>query len=413
MRAFLNLPKRLFAAVSVLFLLFSCSRDAVTFVGREKLFSLDYGRFENEIDLFQLDFGSNGPDTQIFMKDGMFYITNSGGKKILQLTSFGDLLSVFYNPEHNPEPSFARSVDADSAQIESADSTRKAISYPFNHPVFLCVDNLKRLSVVDQVPPERMEYDSVSQVALKNVVLRFSSDGKFLDWIGQEGPGGSPFPPVAALHTNNKNELIVLSRSQNSLIVYWYSVDGNLLFRVPVSYRNLPGPYDSQSQVFSSLEKIVPSFTDRTLYLKIDYYIPVIDQSTGANAGISFDKSCVYPFLIDEGAYGSRIDLPAYTEVEQGKLGTTQFRKPYELLGVTASGWFFLSTPSSDGYTIEMMDVKSGRIISRTLQIQNEELAYNAMALSPDGILSALLATPWQSSVVWWRTDALIGEIRR
>lgn len=417
MRSFRTLLKPIIFLVFVLFALLSCSREPVTFVGREKLFTLGYGRFEDEIDLFRLDSGSSGPDTQIFMKDGMFYISNSGGRKVLQLTSFGDLLSVFYNPEYNPTPSFASNNSGDHSRDESVtdkgSSTRKAVTYPFNHPVFLCADNLKRLSVVDQVPPERREYDSTAQVMLRDLVLRFSSEGNFLDWIGQEGPGGTPFPPVTGLYTNNRNETIVISRTQASIIVYWYTADGALLYRIPVSYRNLPGPYDESSVIFASLEKIIPSFDERTIYLKIDYYIPVVDEATGADAGISFERSCLYPFIINSSSYGARIDLPHFTGIEQDKRGTSQYQKPYEFLGITRSGWVFLSTPFAEGYSIEMLDTRSGRILSRTLKIQDDELAYNALALSPDGILSALLATPWQASVVWWRTDALIGEIRR
>ncbi len=392
----------------------SCTKETVSLVEREKLFTLTYGRFEDEIDLFQLDSNTTGPDTQIFMKDGMFYIANSGSKKILQLTSFGDLLSVYYNPETNPVPSFAETAtDEAGAAAKAVTATRKAISYPFNHPVYLTVDSLKRLFIVDQVPQERFEYDNEDQVVLRDVVLRFNLDGRFVDYLGQEGPGGTPFPPIIGVYNNTRNETVVMAKTQAGIKVFWFNDEGTLLFRIPVSFRNLPSPYEKDRVILSSLEKILPDPDTRRIYLKIDYYTEVIDTATQSNAGISYDRSCVYPFDIDSAKYGERIDIPSYNGVDKDNLGTLTFKKPYEFLGITSSGWIFLSTPRPGGYALEILDTGSRRIHKRTLSVREDELAYNALMLSSDGILSALLATAYDASVVWWRTDALIGEIRR
>lgn len=444
------------AVVAALFALGSCSKEAVSRVEREKLFTLSYGHFEDEIDLFQLDSDSAAPDTQIFMRDGMFYIANSGSKKVLQLTSFGDLLSVYYNPDANPVPSFANAASIQAAQNASStvgqpaaatppaspaspaspapaaaastapaasgatggtgatgSSTQKAIAYPFNHPVFISVDSLKRVFVVDHLPQERVEFDNDDQVVLQDVVLRFGADGKFNEYLGQEGPGGTPFPPVTAVYNNSRNETIVMAKTQSGIKVFWFDAEGALLYKIPVLYKNLPGPFDKDKEVLSSLEKIVPDPDSRKLYLKIDYYVGVTDPDTGSNAGISYDRSCIYPFDISSGKYESRIDIPSYDGVDKDNLGTVAFKKPYEFLGITSSGWIFLSTPQDGGYALEVMDKRSHRSHTRILSVSDSELAYNALMLSSDGIVSALLATTNEASVVWWRTDALIGEIRK
>lgn len=398
--------------VLIVCLLVSCKDEPLTKVEREKLFTLSYGRFEDQIDLFQLDSNSTGPDTQIFMKDGMFYIANSGSKKILQLTSFGDLLSVYYNPDANPVPSFASPESSDGSAAPAA-ATQKAISYPFNHPVFLTVDSRKRLFVVDQVPSDRIEYDNDEQVVLRDVVLRFGSDGRFMDYIGQEGTGGTPFPPIVGVYNNSRNETIVATKNQSGMKVFWYDAEGALLFRIPLDFKNLPSPYDRDKVVLPSLEKILPDADSRRIYLKIDYYVEVIDSETKSNAGITYDRSCLYPFDIDSGKYAAMIEIPSYEGVEKDSIGTVSFKKPYELIGITASGWAFLSTPVPGGYTLEILDTRSRRVHRRTLSVSDDELAYNVLTLSTDGILSALLATPNEASFVWWRTDALIGEIRR
>lgn len=413
-----------FAVVSAFFFA-ACSGEPVTTVDRERLFTLSYGHFENEIDLFTLDSDGSGPDTQIYMRDGMFYIANSGSKKILQFTSFGDLLSVYYNADANPAPSFATGVADGVAggvsdgvvDIPASDgqgtSTRKAIPYPFNHPAFLSVDAMKRLSVVDRLPAERVEYDNDDQVILQDVVLRFNPDGKFLEYLGQEGPGGTPFPPIAGIYCNGRNELTVISKTQSGFKVFWYEDSGTLLYRIPVSFSSLPGPYAADELVTASLEKIIPDPDARKLYFKIDYYVAKTDEDTGSSAGIDYDRSCVYPFDIPSGKYEPRIDIPSYEGVEKDNLGTVSFKKPYELLGLTSNGWLYLITPQEGGYSLEVYESRTKRSHKRILSVSDDELAYNALMLSPDGIVSALVATQTDASVVWWRTDSLIGEIRR
>lgn len=400
-----------------IFSLASCAKEEPGEFQREKLFTLSFGRFEDEIDLFNLDANESGPDTQIFMKDGMFYIANSGSRKILQLTSFGDLLSVFYDPETNPVPSFASATEAASDVPESGNSaaaaTRKAVSYPLKHPTYLAVDSRKKLYVVDRVPEDRYEYDSEAGVVLKEVVLTFAPDGRFADYLGQEGPGGTPFPPVTGVYCTAKNETVVVTKSQTGIKVYWFSPEGYLQYRIPVGFRSLPNPYEKGSAVYSSLEKIIPDTASAKLYLKIDYYTTVIDTATGSNVGITFDKSCLYPLDLESGSYEDRVDLPVFTGVDSDNLGTETYKKPYELLGVSSSGWIFLSTPTAQGYALEILDSRSRRILKKTLAVNSDELSYNALSLSPDGIISALIATNFEASVVWWRTDTLIGEIRR
>ena len=163
----------------------------------------------------------------------------------------------------------------------------------------------------------------------------------------------------------------------------------------------------------SSLDKIVPDPDSRKLYFKIDYYAPITDEDTGSNAGIDYERSCVYPFDIASGKYEARIDIPSYEGVEKDNLGTESFRKPYELLGITSSGWLYLTTPQEGGYALEVYDGGSKRSHKRILSVADDELAYNALMLSPDGIVSALIATQSEASIVWWRTDSLIGEIRQ
>lgn len=58
-------------------------------------------------------------NTAIAMRDGFFYVSNGESQKILELNSYGDLLTLYHNPETNPAPLF------DSSDSRQALSSKK------------------------------------------------------------------------------------------------------------------------------------------------------------------------------------------------------------------------------------------------------------------------------------------------
>ncbi len=86
-----------FLLVAVLLLSVSCRRSGVVAsVSERKLFSLKYGSFEDELNLFNLS-QAGDVRTYMAMRDGFFYVANGEAKKIMELNSYGDLLTLYYN----------------------------------------------------------------------------------------------------------------------------------------------------------------------------------------------------------------------------------------------------------------------------------------------------------------------------
>ena len=199
------------AAFSIMLL--SCSKSRiVSSVEKESLFTLNYGNFEDELNLF--DFAHSGEiNTSLCMRDGFFYIMNGESKKIMEMNSYGDMLTLYYNNETNPVPSFA-------GNSEASNSTRNAVAYPFNEITDIAVDARKYLYVVERLPLERQENDSKAKLALSQVVLRFDENKKFINYIGQQGPGGTPFSYVKKIYTTDKNELVVVCTTPTGMTVY-------------------------------------------------------------------------------------------------------------------------------------------------------------------------------------------------
>ncbi|MGF7110433.1 LIC_12708 family protein [Treponema pedis] len=424
----INFKKIIFNIICLISVFFAgCTNETSADLEREEKFTLAYGSFEDELNLFNLNSSYTRPDTQIFMKDGLFYIANSGGQKILKLSSFGDLLTFFYNPETNTPPLFLENeakneekveektekdgeTNSDTEQVSIAAATRLAVKYPFNRPGLLSVTNSKQLFVADSVDDEKIEYDHEENLALREIILRFDEEGNFTDYIGQEGAGGTPFPSIEGVHTNANNELIVVCRTQTSLKIYWYDVTGALLYKIPIFFDALPGPYSESENIFSSVDKIIPDFNELRLYVKIDYYGEEKDSATQASLGVKYDKSCLYFLNLKTGKYERKVDLNFYEDTESDNGEIRKFKKVYELAGVTENGWCYLSTPTESGYAFELIDLKSQKRFKKNLMIENSEMMYNAFHISSKGIISALLASEDKAVIAWWRADKIIGS---
>ncbi|MBP3416860.1 MAG: hypothetical protein IJC31_07600 [Spirochaetaceae bacterium] len=389
-------------------LLFSCTESSgVVSLEENELFSLEYGNFEDQLNLFSL--ANPAPvQTSLAMRDGFFYIANGEARKVLELNSYGDLLSIYYNSEGNPTPSFA---DSESSQTVS--TTRKAVEYPFNALGPIAADSRKYIYVVDQLPPERHEQDVENRLLLSQIVLRFASDGTFIDYIGQRGPGGMPFPYIKNIYTTQNSELVVVCQVNDGMVVYWFDRTGYLRSTIPFRVDHLPNPLaeDSLTDVYVSLDNIVPSLTEEKLFVKIDYYTSSIDAASNVESGIDYTTSLLYSLDINTGVYGDPLEIPAYEQEVADGFSRLVYHLSYDFLGVTESGWLFFIIADENEYTIQMIQENGGRILHRHLEVDHRDTLYHSISLSPEGIISMLVAEEEKAKVVWWRTDSLIDAI--
>ncbi len=394
------------------FLLNSCTRtNGVASISEKELFTINYGSFEDELNLFNLSsFGSI--NTHMTMIDGFFYIANGESKKIMELNSYGDLLTLFYNSENTKTPSFASSMaDEDTSLVNS---TKKAVEYPFNNPGPLAVDSRKCLYAVDVLPAERQENDTQNRLLLNYIVLRFNSDGSFIDYIGQQGPGGTPFPFIKNIYATKNNELVVICESNEGPLVYWFNNSGFLLYTIPFNEKSVPklkGMQDSENSGYLSIENVIPDNLEHKLYVQVNYFQTYLDPATKVQSGIDNEKTMLYPLNAETGLYEEGLDIPPHEEAVSSNLSKEVFYIPFNFLGVTDGGWFFFSVPVEKGYLIQMVQPNGQRILKRSLPVNHSEVLYYSLGLSGNGIISALYIKKDRAEVVWWRTDSLVGSI--
>ena len=392
-------------ALLLCFSVISCNRTTrITSIERENLFTLNIGKMEDQIALFNLDGNHGIRRASIAMVDGLFYISDTNGGKILRYNSYGDLLFMIYNEETNPPPMTLRPFS------ERSLLTRWAVPYPLLEPGEIAVDSRRHIYVLDRLPFERHSFDTETRALLSNIILHFDADGRFVENLGREGIGGTPFPLIEGLYTTINDELAVVCRHPTGWDIFWYNSDGMLLFMVQLKLDALPIPPD-RDNVFPALDKISVGVDERSLYIKIDYFINTFDGSTNIRTGIEPDSSVIWIMNVENGLWERYIDVPffEYTIIEQNRRVT--HRMLYSLLGMIRNGRIVLTFPVEGGYSILIMPTdSSGAQYRGFIQVFDEELQFNAFNLSADGILSGLLVDDWLVRLVWWRTDRFVEE---
>ncbi len=395
---------RVFFLAGISVLTFSSCTRSSTSLEEKQVFSLAYGNFEDEINLF--DYSQVGDlSSSIAMRDGFFYIANSESGKIMELNSYGDLLTLYYNEEKNPRPSFA----TEDGEVKNA--TRRAIVHPFNKISDIAVDSKKNLYVVDYLPFDRQEADEVTGDRLTQVVLHFDGDGKYVGYLGQQGPGGTPFPLIKKIYVTNDCEMVVVCATSNGPVVYWFAENGYMLFTVPIEKKNVPVPYDDGKEFYMEIGNVVPDYSSRKLYINVDYSVPRIDESSRMQSGISYDKTLLYALNVESGLYAKPLNILPHTDSASDEFSNTTYSVPYDFLGVTGNGWYFFMACIDSGFDIQMIQNNGQIILNRQIKTDHRKTLYYDFNLSDTGVLSQLSALSDKVYVNWWRTDSLIQSI--
>lgn len=384
----------------------ACRQEADESIVREDLFSLGIGRLEDEIAFYNQgdDRGRSGGG--ICMRDGIFYISDGGGQKIIRCNSYGDVLSMIYNDETNPAPLTLKPKENGKAV------TRWAFTYPLQKPGRITVDSRKHLYAEDRLPDERHTIDEESGAVLDSVVLHFDEEGRFMEYLGQEGLGGSPFPHIKGLFTSQDDDIAVVCHLPTGWNVYWFDAEGVLLYLIKIKNDSVPVPADRRELVFASLDGIIAVPDARKLYMKVDYYRVMFDESTKTRAGNEIDSSVIWMMNVEDGSYEKTIEAPLYEITWTQVNRKTVVRVPYSLLGAAGNENLFLSFPEETGYALAILDTQnsSERQIQTSIKVNPDELQFNAFDLSTEGILSAMLVSEWTVKFVWWRTDNLLAD---
>ena len=387
------------------FFYFSCSKNnVVESISETELFTLNYGNFEEQLRISDLNTVGE-VRYGIVMKDGFFYIVDGSSKKTMELNSYGDLLTLFYNEDSQTKELLEKST-------QNPLSVRHQLGFPFDYPGKIAVDSKKCIYTVCTIPRNRQE-ESENGLLYSQAVLRFTRDGSSVEYIGQQGPGGTPFPYIRNIYTTEKDELVVVSNSNEGMIIYWFTSDGFLKNMIPINSKDVPTDDipETTNEIYWSLENVIPDTVENKLYVKIDYYSSYLDEESRVQSGINYLQTLLYPLDTETGLYGEPVSIPPYEESVVVDYSRLTYKIPYDFLGVTKNGWKYFIIKTEKGFNIEMIQNESQRILRRQFDINHEDNLFYTMSVSHEGIITALYIDKNKARVVWYRTDTLIDAI--
>ena len=367
----------------------SCGSRAIgAILVREDLFALALGRAEDNIDLFVRNGVIGSAQTSVAMRDGFVYIANGPAGKVMEFSSFGDLLSIAYNPERVPAPIAIADVAAGG----------RARAYDFLELGPLAVGTAREVYLVDRVPQQGMVFDEQRGVWLNRVVVQVDFATGVAAYIGQEGLGGTPFPAVERVAVSSTGEVAVITRTGSTASSFVYDGDGRHRYTLHIPLSRLPVP-EADSDLLTQLDVIMPSVDGGRLYTQISYFRTAFDPITETRSSIDFDHSRVYWIDVDGGRFVDFIEVPS-----------SQLRQ-YRLIGVTRGEYLFLLAGTVDGDELIILNDRGHTLRRRSLDIAPSRVVTRSLSVSPDGVLTGLLGYPDHAALVWWRSDRLLPGI--
>jgi hypothetical protein len=384
----------------VLAFIVGCTPSTTPVLEREARFELGIGRLEDELGLFS----RNGvlpkiPNT-VTMRDGMIYIGNGTSNKVMGFTSFGDLVRLIYEPRKNPRP-----VTLGEPVPRNGDAllTRRAVSFSFNRLGRIAVDSKRTLYAEDLLPRERAVWDDSLEVYLNRIMLRFDGEGNPVDYIGQEGIGGTPFPSISRIEITPRDELVVVTDTNKRRMLFVYSPGGELITTVEIERDRLPVPEIDAGYVPILNDTVIGADAAR-VYVMVSYYRALGDPATGRDQGIGFDHARVYWVDMHTGRYEGFVELPRETAEGTGE-------QHFQLLGIARGEHLFLLSRVDETNSQLVIMNDRGRVLRRRfIQILERDLVVRSFHLSSEGVLTALLGYPDRAHVVWWRSDRLLPQ---
>lgn len=405
----------IFCSLAAGLILAGCSPSRqIKSVVRNDLFSLDYGLSENQIALS----AGNDDSIDMVMQEGIFHVLDGSGKKIMKLSSYGDLLALLYDPSRSPVPRIMKPAELpapDAPADASVAPGRYALPLHFVAPGRMAVDGNQTIYVIDRVAnPSARIFDPNLASYCDRIIRRFGAQGSELPYIGQEGPGGSPFPFVMAVEAFGDDTFAVVSSSESVIQIHHFGKAGNLLSSLRLNRESLTlpdelaGAEEQGTRLHASLDGIMGSSAGAAfeITMKIDYYREHFNPGSFVISRTEFAGSWL---IVVDGMTGrQKNSLVIAPEGQDSSIP--------ELVGSSPGFYYLLSKSPREESGAEVADagMEASSMVLQRIDTQGKvDLRYQldfpegtrevvVLKVSAAGQAYALLRTDESVKVVWW-----------
>lgn len=360
--------------------LLSCQlRTGGRYLERQDLFSLGYGGSGKS-----LNFSAQGDVLVDFdAREGIFHILDIPSRKVLRLSSYGDILSVLYDPRSSQAPEFIPSTDSGKAAGSEAPG-RYAAPTAMTAPSLVAIDSMQTLYVVDK-PRAPLSGGSI--------VRRFGALGKEDTFLGQEGLEGTPFSPIQALFVMDDDSLGIVSSLPSGYLLYRFSGIGTLLTALKMDSAGIA--FDGMDAYRQNVDGILLRGEGERfeVTLKIDLYGESKDRKSGASADFDAVESWLVTMDGTSGKLLNRLKVWSKSSNAENPILLGERDKEYVLLQSdddVPGGTVLVVTEKGRVKGRYRMDLPEGvKLVSRLKLLRGDRLA-------------AVAGGKETAHVIWW-----------
>jgi len=395
------ISKRLILILTILLTLFSCDKNINKGVlDKEERFTLPIGNMENELDFFTRDGISFSLETDILMKDGLFYISNGNGKKIMKFNSYGDLL-LKISPSRQSD-----SIPHD----ENSWSFNEPGVITKNDDYIYIVDSIKYDTALSENYIDK-SYDTTEDksdlerhILNEQIISFFDDKGNYINYIGKDGLEGTPFPFINDIYSDHLQRIIVVTQTTYFWSIYRFTKEGEFIDESIIDLDYLP-QLENEEDSITQINNIIPDREKDRVLVELTFYKKTTDEKTGATISMDYIKSRVYYYDLNEQSYISWMDIPVGDDKGESTI--------YVLLDIVKGKYlyFIAQTDGGKSQTLTITN-ENGYIIGLyDLNIDNSNIIYSSFYTTyPEGILTGLLCTEYAAGINMWRTDKILIE---
>jgi hypothetical protein len=261
--------------------LFGYSSRRVEELKKEKLFSISIGEDVEEIGVIRDRNGFFSGPSSVLFKNGFFYVVDGVNRKILKITTPGDVILVI---SHGDEPELS---DQDVLR------TKQRRQFHFDDIGQIAVDNENNIFVENRFVeklPEKEEIDlfnAESTISGGNNevymsrILKFDRIGTYQYSIGVNGRDTDPFYLVYKINVDENGNLLVITTDDEweTWTYYKYDTDGNLIFTANIHTEEVYSLEDMEQSAFFVMD-VYPVYDKNQLVFWISLYNTEYDTKT-------------------------------------------------------------------------------------------------------------------------------------
>ncbi|OQY41074.1 MAG: hypothetical protein B6229_00150 [Spirochaetaceae bacterium 4572_7] len=392
--------KKYVLSILIIILLASCSKiQSVTNVRKDDMFTLSIGNMDEELDFFSRDGIAFSLKSDIFMKDGFFYIANGNGKKIMKFNSFGNLLKKI-SPARQSE-----TAPKDDSSWSFNEPGNIAVSKDFTFIEDTVEYNLsfrdEYIDTTKDTTKDATDYES--HILNNKIVSIFNENGDYINYIGQEGLGGKPFPFINNIFTDIKDRLIVITQTTFFWTVYRYTQTGEFIDSFEINLENNLPSLENSENTITQIDSIIPDRVNDRILVELTFYRKVLNENTGDIVSINQIKSRVYYYDLKTRSYISWMEIPKKNDYNGQNV----------LLDIVNGKYLYFISLGKDGLSqfLTITNENGYPIGEYNLNTDSANIIYSSFYVTPiDGIVTALLCTKYAGGISMWRTDKILEE---